>query len=96
MQARMALTPNSLARRKPAERMRFARLNHSARPRSWRAFGPRAAFGGNLSLPWLPPSVVPPRRPGAVGSCAVAAIESATWARTPKHMRRRPERPEED
>jgi hypothetical protein len=42
---------------RPRRKVRFARLIH----RRVRAFGGpavRAAFGGNLSLPWLPRMVV--------------------------------------
>jgi hypothetical protein len=45
---------------RPRRAVRFARLIHTARPRSWRTFGLRR-FGGKLSLPWLLPRVVPDR-----------------------------------
>jgi hypothetical protein len=47
--------------------VRFARLIH----RRGRVLGgpsARAAFGGNLRLPWLPPTVVPQKRTGRAGT----------------------------
>jgi hypothetical protein len=55
--------------------MAFSPPQGVARPRSWRTLSVRVACGGNQSLPWLPPRVVPIGwRYGVFGSARTAPV----------------------